>query len=74
MRCGFGVKSRAKTKKGSSFRLAIFCGDLTIATARLSPQSPVAWPNHRAQLTLDGCGFDVKTCLKRSAWRILGDK
>ena len=39
MRCGFGVKSHAGLKNGSSFRLAIFLLDLHGASARLSTKA-----------------------------------
>ena len=55
MRCGFGVKTRAMLKNGSSFRLAIFLFVVERAFARLSPQSPVTWPNHRAQFWVWKC-------------------
>ena len=48
-----------------------FFGVLDIASARLSPQSPVAWPNHRALLTEVGCGLGVETRGNRSERRSL---
>ena len=50
--CGFGMKARAGRKNWCDFRRAIFLGRSTIRPTRISPQSPITLPNHRALLCL----------------------